>query len=490
MPELIVLVEDLEDWRPEYPQLQVITADAYLASDERPKDRRMTVINLCHNQKYQGLGYYCSLLAEARGQRVIPSVRTALDLTRPPLFNPRDGFTSGERRYLNALTVRRIKFDILFGQTTEPALAGLAREIFDTFRAPLLRVEMRRNGHWGIHSVRAFAFDRLRKDQHQLFADALNQYLTRRWREPEKEESYRYDVAILHDPNDSMPPSNARALSKFIQAGRKIGLDVELITPKHFGRLLEFDALFIRATTQVNHYTYRFARRAEREGMVVIDDPLSILRCSNKVYLAELLQRHRVPIPTTVILTPRNLDVAEARCRYPMVLKTPDGSFSRGVAKVNSRAELEKVAGEWFKVSELILAQQFTPTEFDWRVGVLNQEALFACRYYMAKKHWQIVKHGPRGGADEGDSDTVPIAAVPPKVIEIALKAAKLMGNGLYGVDLKETPNGIKVIEVNDNPNLEAGIEDEVLKDALYDKVMAELLRRLEARGKSANNQG
>ncbi len=490
MTELTILVDDLDDWHPEYPALKVITAHTYLTSPDIAKERRMMVINLCRNQRYQGLGYYCSLLAEARGHRVIPSVRTALDLARPPVFNPRGGFNTTLRRYLNALTLRRFTFDIYFGHTAERPLATLAREIFDTFRAPLLRVEMRRNGQWRIHAVRALALDRLRKDQHTQFASALSEYLTRRWREPEEEDSFRYDVAILHDPLDPMPPSNARALHKFIQAGRKIGLDVELITPKHYARLAEFDALFIRATTQVNHYTYRFARRAEREGMVVIDDPLSILRCSNKVYLTELLQRHRIPIPSTVILTATNLDLAEARCGYPMVLKTPDGSFSRGVSKVKNRAELEKVAAEWFRESALILAQEFIPTEFDWRVGVLNRKALFACRYYMAKRHWQIVKHGPRGGSDEGDSDTLPVEAAPPEVIETALKAANLMGNGLYGVDLKQTPNGIRIIEVNDNPNLDAGIEDEVLKEALYDQIMAEFLRRLEMRGKATTSNG
>jgi len=76
----------------------------------------------------------------------------------------------------------------------------------------------------------------------------------------------------------------------------------EVIAREDYGRLLEFDALFIRATTAVNHYTYRFARRAAAEGLVVIDDPLSILRCTNKVYLYELFGRHGVPMPCTRIV--------------------------------------------------------------------------------------------------------------------------------------------------------------------------------------------
>ena len=41
--------------------------------------------------------------------------------------------------------------------------------------------------------------------------------------------------------------------------------------------------------------------------------------------------------------------------------------------------------------------------------------------------------------------------------LEIGLKAAKSIGNGLYGVDLKEANGGVYVIEVNDNPSSESG---------------------------------
>src|SRR3546814_1892046 len=52
-------------------------------------------------------------------------------------------------------------------------------------------------------------------------------------------------------------------------------------------------------------------------------------------------------------------------------------------------------------------------------------------------------------------------------VVELALKAASLIGNGLYGVDLKQTPKGVVVIEVNDYPSINQGEEDAVLKDDL-----------------------
>ena len=59
-----------------------------------------------------------------------------------------------------------------------------------------------------------------------------------------------------------------------------------------------------------------------------------------------------------------------------MVLKMPDGAWSTGVFKVKDRAEFEAVAEQLFRDSELILAQAYTYTDFDWRVGILNGEVL------------------------------------------------------------------------------------------------------------------
>ncbi len=75
-----------------------------------------------------------------------------------------------------------------------------------------------------------------------------------------------------------------RRPQKVRQGRRDRGSRTELITRDDSNRLSEFDALFIRETTSVDHHTNRIARKALAEGLVVIDDPESILRCSNKVY--------------------------------------------------------------------------------------------------------------------------------------------------------------------------------------------------------------
>jgi glutathione synthase/RimK-type ligase-like ATP-grasp enzyme len=293
----------------------------------------------------------------------------------------------------------------------------------------------------------------------------------------------RFDLAILHDPDNPEPPSNARAMQLFEKAAAEVGLAVEFITRTDLARLPEFDALFIRDTTFPNHYTYRFSRRATAEGLVVIDDPDSILRCNNKVYLAELLARHNLAAPRTLMVHHGNVGQIVPGLGLPCVLKQPDSSFSLGVAKVETEEALLAKVNALLQKSELIVAQEWLPTEFDWRVGILDRRPLFVCKYYMAAGHWQIVKREPgRRGYEEGPVQAVAVAEAPEEVVKLALKAANLIGDGLYGVDIKQVGNRCYVIEVNDNPNVDAGNEDGVLKDALYREIMGSFVRRIEAR--------
>src|SRR5690606_12378563 len=108
------------------------------------------------------------------------------------------------------------------------------------------------------------------------------------------------------------------------------------------------------------------------------------------------------------------------------------------------------------------------------------RQPLYACKYHMARQHWQIKKwDGSENGLD-GKVETLAVELVPRQVVRTALKAANLVGDGLYGVDIKQNQHGCQVIEINDNPNIDAGYEDQVLKDQLYTRIMSVFLRRIE----------
>ena len=493
MADHIILIDDLKHWKKEFPRYPVIAAKDYLTNPQWSKKINVRVINLCKDLSYQSLGYYASLLAEAREHRMLPSVRTLQDLSRKTLYGPLledldKMVAEAFGKQPQALDIAKFEIVVSFGQCESDALKKLARKLYESFRVPLLRVEFRRNGRWRISKLKAGNLSSLSHPQQDFFFQVLEQHLNQRWQKSSEQAQARYDIAILHNPEEALPPSDKKALSLFIKAAQQNGMRAELITPKDYGRLAEYDGLFIRETTKLNHHTYRFARKAASEGLVVIDDPDSIVRCVNKIFLYELLSANKIATPDSIILAKNeSLLPAEQKLGYPMILKVPDGSFSRGMFKVKDRQELEKHALELFEHSELILAQAYTYTDFDWRVGVLNNEVLYVCRYFMSRGHWQIINHSGNKPIN-GKAETLDPKDAPKDVLNTALKAARLIGNGLYGVDLKQTDKGVLVIEVNDNPSIESAVEDKYLGDKLYDKVMREFLRRLEGRsqGKAA----
>ena len=100
----------------------------------------------------------------------------------------------------------------------------------------------------------------------------------------------------------------------------------------------------------------------------------------------------------------------------------------------------------------------------------------------MAPKHWQVIKSDETGGNRYGRFETLPVEMAPRRAVSAALRAANLIGDGLYGVDVKQSDDKFYVIEVNDNPNVDAGVEDQILRDELYNRVMSAFLHRIERR--------
>jgi len=487
----LVVVDNPKRWPLDIPNAWLISSRAYLTDRHYSELRNAKVFNLCRSYRYQSTGYYVSLLAMARGHKPIPSISTIQDLKSSAIIRlASEELEETVERSLRPIQSNEFKLSIYFGRNVAKRYEALAMQLFRMFPAPLILAEfVREEDGWRIRSIRPMPGSEI-PDSHRSFVIESATEFFKRGRTPAARTSRSlYDVAILHNPKEVHSPSNDGALKKFVDAGHKLRLGVDLIEKDDYASLAEYDGLFIRETTAVNHHTYRFARRAAAEGLVVIDDPDSITKCANKVYLAELLERHNVPTPKTVIVHRDNTEVVGTAIGLPCVLKQPDSSFSVGVEKVETREELTATVERLLEKSDLIIAQEFTPTDFDWRVTVLASHVLFACRYHMAAAHWQIRKQQADGSADWGDVEVVPVDQAPPAVIRTAVRAAKLIGDGLYGVDLKQIGKKVFVIEVNDNPNIDAGNEDRILKDELYLTVMRHFLDRI-SRKKNGKRAG
>ncbi|MCQ8782372.1 RimK family protein [Mangrovibrevibacter kandeliae] len=463
---------------------KIMTSRDYIARPALFRGQRPKIINLSRTYAYQSRGYYASLLAEARGHRIVPSVETMIDLSEKKLYE-------NALPELDAVLARAFgKTDerpaspirIYFGFCDEPKLERFGKLVFDWFRAPALEITLESDTE--VPKIRKIGFAPLGKldavETSRLHA-ALARYTAREWRPGKAKTPAKYTFATLYDPKEQLPPSSVDSLKHWARIAGRMGVDVEPITRKDLPRLANFDALFIRETTSISDHTYRFARRAVQEGMPVIDDPISMIRCTNKVYLNELMEANGVGTPPSVMIGGKeDFERACDDLGFPMVLKIPDGSFSRGVKRVADRAELEALATAWLEDTDLLIAQKYMPTEFDWRIGVLGGQPLFAVQYMMAKAHWQIINHDRPGRPDEGRFKAFTLPDAPPEVLDCGLRAARCIGDGFYGVDLKETRDGLFLIEVNDNPNLEHGVEDFAEKDEVWTRLTRWFIDRIE----------
>ena len=477
----IIIVRNPKSWTLEIEGVKVVSSRSYMTDPEFQSLKNVRIFNLSNSYQYQKMGYYVSLLASARDHRVIPNVTTLRDFTSLALIRSLSGHIDENiQKSLKHVNENKISLFIYFGQSVNPKFRLLSQKLYHLFEAPLLQIDFIKNDKWIIQKVSPLSLKKVNPDHMEKVQEFAHDYFSKKRFNRPRFKNYKYDLAILVNPKEKNPPSCPDALQNFKKAAEKNGFYVEFITKDDFSQLSEFDALFIRETTNVNDHTYQFSRTAYAEGLVVIDDPWSILRCSNKIYQNERLKQNKIKTPATLILSKSNYRKTEVNLTFPLVLKQPDSAFSLGVEKVDNQDELNHSLKRLFRLSDLVVVQEFMPSEFDWRIGVLDQAPLYACKYYMAKDHWQIYDWASDDKENFGASDTVRVEDVPEIVVKTAVKAASLIGDGLYGVDLKMINGEVYVIEINDNPNIDEGIEDAVLKDEMYNRIMQSLFKRIE----------
>ena len=284
-------------------------------------------------------------------------------------------------------------------------------------------------------------------------------------------------IACFVEKYNFSDPREEAALSNFKKAAEKDGKEFHYLFREDISDLSRYDAVFIRATTDPLNTAYVVSKIAWELGIKVIDDPESITICGNKVHQYALFEKYGVPCIPTAFLNKDELhhkkisDIFDTLGK-PVIIKAPYTSFSKYVEKAACETSFRDVAKRFFKKSDVLAVQKFTPTAFDWRVGVLNNEVLYVCKYMIPKGRW---KHGAklRGKPTFTWGETVSMKKenAPQKLREVALKACSVVGKGLYGVDIKEVDGGYVVVEVNDNPSIYAGFEDQQDND-LYAKII------------------
>ncbi len=266
--------------------------------------------------------------------------------------------------------------------------------------------------------------------------------------------------------------SERGALSKFKSTAESMGHSFEFVFKDQIQDIPGYDALFIRATTDPGNSAYIASRLAQQHGLKVIDDPHSIMTCSNKAILHDLFQKNNIPSPGSVLFAgdENAIDDIFDKLGTPVIIKTPYTRFSSHVEKANNREEFIEISKQFLRKSKVIIVQEYINSDFDWRVGILQNEIIYLCKYCIPEGGWKV-RSKINGRNVWGDTIAVPKDSIDNDLKNICIRLSKCVGNGLYGLDVKETKDGYKVIEINDNPSIYEGYEDSIDSD-IYEKII------------------
>jgi [lysine-biosynthesis-protein LysW]--L-2-aminoadipate ligase len=182
----------------------------------------------------------------------------------------------------------------------------------------------------------------------------------------------------------------------------------------------------------------------ENRGYTVINCYKVAEICGNKLLSTLALSKAKIPTPKTyVAFTPESAVNALDKIGYPALLKPIVGSWGRFIVPLNDRATAEAIFEEreyMFPLYQVYYIQEMVKRPpRDIRIIVIGQEAVAG----MYRYSFQDVKTNiSRGGKAEQCKITDDLR-------EISLKAADAVGEGILGVDMMETENGILVHEIN-----------------------------------------
>src|SRR5262249_15465903 len=169
----VILVDNPKDFpNADTPHKVILTSD-YLARPKLFDLSRPKLINLSRSYNYQSKGYYASLLAEARGHRVVPTVETMLELRQAKLYEHAlpepDGDLTRCAKRADFQPDAEFKFLVCFGIAGDPRFESFGRLLFDWFRCPALEITVEPGTWITIGRIRPRSLTRLVNGDAEFF---------------------------------------------------------------------------------------------------------------------------------------------------------------------------------------------------------------------------------------------------------------------------------------------------------------------------------
>ena len=262
--------------------------------------------------------------------------------------------------------------------------------------------------------------------------------------------------------------------SRLVEAAKLRGHDVRVINPLrcymnitshrpsiHYnGEELEgFEAVIPRIGASVTFYGCAVVRQFEMMGVYPLNESVAITRSRDKLRSLQLLARKGIGLPVTGFAhSPDDIqDVIKMVGGAPLVIKLLEGTQGIGVVLAETEKAAESVIEAFLGLKANILVQEFIGEAggSDIRCFVVGEKVVAAMKRTGKEGEFRSNLH--RGGSAE-------LIRITPEERSTAVRAAKVMGLNVAGVDLLRSNHGPVVMEVNSSPGLE-GIEEATGKD-------------------------
>ncbi|HET6610540.1 MAG TPA: 30S ribosomal protein S6--L-glutamate ligase [Kofleriaceae bacterium] len=219
------------------------------------------------------------------------------------------------------------------------------------------------------------------------------------------------------------------------------------------GEPLDFDAIIPRIGASSSFYGTGIVRQFEMMGVFSVVESQAINRSRDKLRSLQLLSRRGIGLPVTSFAhSTKDIDgLIDVVGGAPLVVKILEGTQGTGVVLCETRKAAESVIGAFRQLDANILVQEFIAESHgsDIRAFVVAGKIVAAMTRTAAPGEFRANIH--RGG-------TAAKVKLTPEERSTAVRAAKIMGLNVAGVDLLRSNHGPVVLEVNSSPGLE-GIE-------------------------------
>ncbi|MDH5184355.1 MAG: 30S ribosomal protein S6--L-glutamate ligase [Gammaproteobacteria bacterium] len=223
--------------------------------------------------------------------------------------------------------------------------------------------------------------------------------------------------------------------------------------------LTGFDAVIPRIGASITFYGTAVVRQFEMMGVFAVNESVALSRSRDKLRSLQLLSRKGIGMPDTAFAhSPDDIqDMMRMVGGAPLVIKLLEGTQGIGVVLAETKKAAESVMEAFMGLKTNILQQEFIKEAggADIRCLVVGEKVVASMMRQAPEGEFRSNLH--RGGSAQ-------LVKITPKERATAVKAAKVMGLNVAGVDLLRSERGPLVMEVNSSPGLE-GIEKSTDKD-------------------------